>query len=88
MPAVQKIIDSLKISPMPPCNFVENENVTNGGKCVLGASSSESIHLSYLYNKAILILTKNARYFNHLRLTTKLYFGTISRLSFNITPPS
>lgn len=38
MPTVQKIIDSLKITPMPPCNFTKNENSTDSGKCVLSSS--------------------------------------------------
>jgi len=40
-PIVQSMIDSIKILPMPPCNFVRNENVTSSyadqGKCVLRA---------------------------------------------------
>lgn len=35
LPTVQKIVDSLKITPIPQCNFVKNENFTEGGKCVL-----------------------------------------------------
>jgi len=35
-PKVQKMLDSFKIMPMPPCNFVKDEY---GGKCVLGDSS-------------------------------------------------
>lgn len=40
LPIVKKIVESLKITDMPPCNFVENENFTGGGKCVLGSSNS------------------------------------------------
>jgi hypothetical protein len=41
-PIVQRMIDSIKILPMPPCNFVKNENVSTSytfdqGKCVLRA---------------------------------------------------
>lgn len=40
-PIVQRMIDSIKILPMPPCNFVKDENITSSyadqGKCVLRA---------------------------------------------------
>jgi hypothetical protein len=38
MPVVQKMIDSFKIMPMSPCNFVKDDY---GGKCILSGSSSQ-----------------------------------------------
>ena len=37
LPVVQKMIESMKISPMPTCNFVNDEY---GGKCQLTASTT------------------------------------------------
>ena len=42
MPAVQQIIDSLKIFPMPPCNFVRDEPSSSEGKCILKPSSMQT----------------------------------------------
>jgi hypothetical protein len=38
MPVVQKMIDSFKIMPMSPCNFVKDDY---GGKCILSGSSDQ-----------------------------------------------
>ena len=38
LPTVQKMIESVKITSMPPCNFVEDEY---GGKCMLSASTQQ-----------------------------------------------
>lgn len=47
MPAVQQIIDSLKIFPMPPCNFVRDEPLSSEGKCVLRPSTMQPASNSY-----------------------------------------
>ena len=35
LPTVQKIINSIKILPMPPCHFIKNETMPYGGACEL-----------------------------------------------------
>lgn len=41
-PIVKKMINSIKILPMPPCNFVQNDTESFGGKCTLKSSLAET----------------------------------------------
>ena len=57
-PIVQRMIDSIKILPMPPCNFVKDENITSSyadqGKCVLRPNYMNFYSLLSLFPLAII----------------------------------